>query len=234
VCCSALQCVAVYSKQVLSWCSVSIVKCSVLQCVAVCCSVLQCVAVCCSALQCAAVRCNLFHTSSGMIVFRLTWIFMCDSPVSHDLFCVWRVCDSSTRAPWLMYVILLWLMWVACVFIRVTWLFYICDVTQSYDALANTHVQSHRTRQHTHTHTHTHACARARTHTHANTHHHDARLASKSGLNWYLLPHSHTTNTIIRIWRYAPTNTKHTHTLTHASLITKTRLYTRHRYLLQK
>jgi len=37
VCCSVLQCVAVW--------------CSVLQCVAVCCSVLQCVAVCCSVLQ---------------------------------------------------------------------------------------------------------------------------------------------------------------------------------------
>jgi len=52
VCCSVLQCVAV-------WCSASSDRsyeddyaCSVLQCVAVCCSVLQCVAVCCSVLQC--------------------------------------------------------------------------------------------------------------------------------------------------------------------------------------
>ena len=42
--CSVLQCVAVC--------------CSVLRCVAVCCSVLQCVAVCCSVLLCVAVRCN--------------------------------------------------------------------------------------------------------------------------------------------------------------------------------
>jgi len=35
------------------------VRCSVLQCAAVCCSVLQCVAVSCSALQCAAVCCSV-------------------------------------------------------------------------------------------------------------------------------------------------------------------------------
>jgi len=34
------------------------VRCSALQCVAVCCSALQCVAVRCSALQCVAVRCS--------------------------------------------------------------------------------------------------------------------------------------------------------------------------------
>ena len=43
MCCSVLQCVAMY--------------CNVLQCVAVCCSVLQCVAMCCSVLQCVAVSC---------------------------------------------------------------------------------------------------------------------------------------------------------------------------------
>ena len=32
-------------------------RCSVLQCVAMCCSALQCVAMCCSALQCVAVYC---------------------------------------------------------------------------------------------------------------------------------------------------------------------------------
>jgi len=36
------------------------VRCSVLQCVAVCCSVLQCVAACCSVLQCVAERWGLF------------------------------------------------------------------------------------------------------------------------------------------------------------------------------
>jgi len=45
VCCSVLQCVAVYRKIDISFFAV---YCSVLQCVAVCCSVLHCVAVCCS------------------------------------------------------------------------------------------------------------------------------------------------------------------------------------------
>jgi len=59
VCCSVLQCVAVCCRVlqcVAMWCSVvqcGAVCCSVLQCVAVCCSVLQCVAVCCIALPCA-------------------------------------------------------------------------------------------------------------------------------------------------------------------------------------
>jgi len=39
-------------RALVSMCSI---RCSVLQCVAVCCSVLQCVAVCCSVLQCVAV-----------------------------------------------------------------------------------------------------------------------------------------------------------------------------------
>jgi len=56
VCCSVLQCVAVY--------------CSVLQCIAVCCSVFQYVAVCCSAkfanyevsyTRCAAVCCSVLQ-----------------------------------------------------------------------------------------------------------------------------------------------------------------------------
>jgi len=46
--CSVLQCVAVC--------------CSVLQCVAVCCNVLQCVAVCCSVLQCVAVCCSVLQS----------------------------------------------------------------------------------------------------------------------------------------------------------------------------
>ena len=45
--CSVLQCAAVC--------------CSVLQCAAVCCSVLQCVAVCCSVLQCVAVYCSVLQ-----------------------------------------------------------------------------------------------------------------------------------------------------------------------------
>ena len=54
VCCSALQCVAV-------WCRVEqygAVCCSVVQCVAVWCSVVQRGVVCCSVLQCVAVCCS--------------------------------------------------------------------------------------------------------------------------------------------------------------------------------
>jgi len=36
-------------------------RCSALQCVAVCCSVSQCVAVCCSVLQCVAVCCSVLQ-----------------------------------------------------------------------------------------------------------------------------------------------------------------------------
>ena len=49
--CSQLQCVAV------CYC--------VLQCVAVCCSALQCVAVCCSVLQCVAVCCSALQSGAG-------------------------------------------------------------------------------------------------------------------------------------------------------------------------
>jgi len=38
-----------------------IVRCNVLQCVAVCCSVLHCVALCCSLLQCVAVCCSVLQ-----------------------------------------------------------------------------------------------------------------------------------------------------------------------------
>ena len=44
------------------------VRCSVLQCVAVCCSVLQCVAVCCSVLQCEY---HLHLGSEGRVVEEL-------------------------------------------------------------------------------------------------------------------------------------------------------------------
>jgi len=74
VCCSVLQCVAVFDAAsilvahdgctIMSQCvavSVSVLHyvatcCNMLQCVAVCCSVLQCVAVCCSVLQCVVQR----------------------------------------------------------------------------------------------------------------------------------------------------------------------------------
>jgi len=46
VCCSVLQCVAVY--------------CCVLQYVAVCCSVLQCVALCCTVLHCVVLPTHVY------------------------------------------------------------------------------------------------------------------------------------------------------------------------------
>ena len=49
VCCSVLQCVAVYCKPSATWLVPAYIV--VLQGVAVCCSVLQCVAVCCRVLQ---------------------------------------------------------------------------------------------------------------------------------------------------------------------------------------
>jgi len=86
VCCSVLQCVAVWFEVDLMCCS------SVLQCVAVCCSVvcgrsnsspsflnqsdlcivksvLQCVAVCCSVLQCVAVCYSVLHRISARPAF---------------------------------------------------------------------------------------------------------------------------------------------------------------------
>ena len=41
-----------------------IVRCSVLQCVAVCCSVLQCVELCCTVLHCAALWCTVLHCAA--------------------------------------------------------------------------------------------------------------------------------------------------------------------------
>ena len=64
------------------WCSV---RCSVLQCVAVCCGVLQCVAVCYSVLQCVAVWCDVptrafrecgwlyTYTCKGYIPYTYMW-----------------------------------------------------------------------------------------------------------------------------------------------------------------
>jgi len=46
-------------ERVLQYGMLSIVCCSVLQCVAVCCSVLQCVAVCCSVLQYDVLQCGV-------------------------------------------------------------------------------------------------------------------------------------------------------------------------------
>jgi len=50
------------------------VRCSVMQCDAVCCRMLQYVAVCCSVLQCIAVRCsiNALHEMFGANVHQGT------------------------------------------------------------------------------------------------------------------------------------------------------------------
>ena len=45
------------------------VRCSVLQCVAVCCSLLQCIAVCCIALKCIAVRYSVLQCLQCVVVF---------------------------------------------------------------------------------------------------------------------------------------------------------------------
>jgi len=68
------------------------VRCSELQCVAVCCSVLPCVAVCCSVLQCVAVCCSVLHLLRG----RET---CCQQP--SDFFLQFlRVCDMSHSYVW--------------------------------------------------------------------------------------------------------------------------------------
>jgi len=43
----------------------SVLRCGVLQCIAVCCSVLQCIAVCCSVLPCVAVCCRALQCVAG-------------------------------------------------------------------------------------------------------------------------------------------------------------------------
>jgi len=46
--------------------SVLIMRCRMLQCVALCCSVSQCVAVCCSVLQCVAVCCSVLQCDGDL------------------------------------------------------------------------------------------------------------------------------------------------------------------------
>ena len=53
------------------------IRCSVLQCVAVCCSVLQCVAVCCSVLQCVAVCCSVLQCVSQFAIMRCSVSVVC-------------------------------------------------------------------------------------------------------------------------------------------------------------
>jgi len=75
MCCSVLQCVAVWLRCVAVCCSALpciVSSCSVLQCGAVCCSVVQCVAVCVCAhlslrkmhlfkFECVATHCSVLH-----------------------------------------------------------------------------------------------------------------------------------------------------------------------------
>ena len=89
VCCSVLQCVAVY--------------CSVLQCVAVCCSVLQCAAVCCSVLQCAAVCCNVLQGVCRIDYLLWSIAFAKDcrgvEQIRTVLRCVSVCCSICTKIP---------------------------------------------------------------------------------------------------------------------------------------
>ena len=59
------------------------VRCSVLQCVAVCYSALPCVAVCCSVLQCAAVYCSVLHCVA-VYCSVLQCIAVCRSVLQHQ------------------------------------------------------------------------------------------------------------------------------------------------------
>jgi len=62
VCCSVLQCAPASTwPRPSEFCSHESVRCSVLQCVAVCCSVLQCAAAWHSVLQWVAVSCSVSH-----------------------------------------------------------------------------------------------------------------------------------------------------------------------------
>jgi len=79
MCCSVLECVAVFWNvlQCFGMCC-SVLECvavfwNVLQCVATCCNVMQCVtiAVCCSVLQCVAVCCD---RNSDPSLHRTGWL----------------------------------------------------------------------------------------------------------------------------------------------------------------
>jgi len=90
VCCSVLQCGAVWYSVVwymwifdadalfVSHFYSTAWAYSVLQCVAVCCSVLQCVAVCCSVVQCSAVsayKCSWIHAL--IQIFAQEYVYVC-------------------------------------------------------------------------------------------------------------------------------------------------------------
>ena len=54
-----------------------VLRCSVLQYVAVCCRVLQCDAVCCSVLQCVAVCCNVLQGVTYRVLSMLLQLLCC-------------------------------------------------------------------------------------------------------------------------------------------------------------
>jgi len=90
------------------------VRCSILQCVAVCCNVLPCVAVCCSVLQCVAVCCSVLQHAlkeegvGKVCVFAKEWgvrercaavycgVLQCIAVCCSVLWCV-AVCCSALQ-----------------------------------------------------------------------------------------------------------------------------------------
>ena len=102
MCCSDLNVLYCFAV-VLQWCNMvhtclnthGVVRCSVLQCVALCCSVLQGVAVCCSVLQCVAVCCTRVSTHMQLQGLRralccsgATWCIQCVAVRRIALQCV--------------------------------------------------------------------------------------------------------------------------------------------------
>jgi len=72
------------------------VRCSVLQCVAVCCSVLQCVAVCCRVLQCVAVSDTVEGVSCMYVLCVCCSVLQCGVVCCSVLQCV-AVCCSVLK-----------------------------------------------------------------------------------------------------------------------------------------
>ena len=105
MCCSVLQCVAVFCSELLfvadlsSFCGKgSLYEMSplVLQCVAVCCSVLHCAAVCCSMLQCVAV-CSV-RVGKGSRYYASEVLPLAHKPISMSHACFASPC-ALLRAP---------------------------------------------------------------------------------------------------------------------------------------
>jgi len=140
--CSVLQCVAVC--------------CSVLQCVAVCCSVLPCVAVCCSVLQCVALCCGVlqcvavYFTTSNAVEQTIQDFYAVNSPRAATHTHTQEILKSQIAIHFTAANVeeqtfqkLHQHKWWAAV--NTPWIH------------RHTHTDSH-TRTHTHTHTHKHVC----------------------------------------------------------------------------